>query len=59
MAWIICFCVGAFIGGYVSHQTKRYFYYQGMKAGMRISDGVWRGEKLEYLSKRFDRYKRR
>lgn len=37
----------------------KFTYYKGMKAGMQIADGIWGGKKIEELSKRYDRYKKR
>jgi len=52
--WYLVIVIVAYI--YFRHWT-RYIYYQGMKDGMAISDGINRGENMEHLEKRYDRYK--
>ena len=57
MTWIIIAGV-SFLGIALLKRWTRHTYYEGLKAGTLIGEGVSRGQNINELSKRYDRYKR-
>ena len=61
MKWLIFGTIGfAFCVCFVLivRQCIKYYYYQGMKAGMQIEAGIRKGENIGNLNKLYNRYER-
>ena len=55
MEWLII--IGAsFVVLFLLKKWTHYQYYEGLKAGMMIGEGVSRGQDIHELGRRYDRY---